>query len=178
VKSSIFWSPPFRIQLTESQNMTRNFNRDRHRETMRKVPSRNSKHEVLLRDFLDSEGFVDETENTDLPFLPDIVLPDAKIAVFMHGCLWHRHPNCRFAYDVNPRVKHIEQWLKKFADNQARDQRQTAELLAMGWRVLVVWQCALNAKKRANIFLPLVLEWIRGKDSIGEIPQEPPVLKH
>lgn len=158
--------------------MPSRFDREKHRETMRKVPSRNSKHEVLLREFLASEGYVDRPEDADLPFLPDIVLPDLKTAIFMHGCYWHRHPGCRQAYDVNSRVEDINRWQKKFADNQARDQRQTHFLLTMGWRVLVVWQCALNAKKRAAIYLPEVLDWLCNDEQLGEIPDEPPLQKH
>ncbi len=145
---------------------------------MRKVLSRNSEHETLLREFLAMAGYGDDSENSGLPFLPDIVLLKEKTAIFMHGCYWHRHNGCRFAYDVGARAKELDNWKKKFADNQRRDKRQTKELLAMGWRVLIVWQCALNAKKRAEIFLPQVLQWLNGNNKLGEIPAEPPVQKY
>ena len=158
--------------------MTSQFDLDKHRKVMQKVPTRNSKHEVLLRDFLANSGFIDASDTVDLQFLPDIVLPEQKVVIFMHGCYWHRHEGCRFAYDVNPDLDRIKSWRKKFSDNQIRDKRQLNELLSMGWRVLVVWQCGLNANKRAEVYLPQVLDWINGTDQVGEIPANPPVQKH
>lgn len=157
--------------------MTSSFDPEKHRETMRNVRSTNGKHEVMLRQFLELAGYVDAHENSGLPFRPDIVLLKERTAIFMHGCYWHRHDRCRFSYDVGRHAKNPDDWRKKFADNQARDKRQQEELLAMGWRVLVVWQCALNAKKRADVFLPQVLEWLSGAKLDGEVPEVPPVQK-
>jgi len=94
----------------------------------------------------------------------------------MHGCFWHRHPGCRHAYEVDEQ-KHPA-WLVKFATNVERDKKDIRYLASHGWRTLVVWECALDAKKRRTRFLPEVLEWIENDEKYGEIPSEPPLKKN
>jgi len=74
----------------------------------------------------------------DLPGRPDIVLPRYRIALFVHGCFWHRHEGCRLS--STPKTR-IEFWNDKFVTNIARDARNVAELRALGWRVGVIWEC-------------------------------------
>ena len=74
----------------------------------------------------------------DLPGRPDLVFPKHRLAVFVHGCFWHRHRGCRYAYTPK---SHVAFWTGKFAANVARDRRQDAALEARGWRVLVIWEC-------------------------------------
>jgi DNA mismatch endonuclease, patch repair protein len=74
----------------------------------------------------------------DLPGTPDIVLPGRKLAVLVHGCFWHRHAGCPFAYTPKTRV---EFWKAKFERNVARDQEVQQALTDLGWRVCVVWEC-------------------------------------
>lgn len=74
----------------------------------------------------------------DLPGRPDLVFPKHHLAVFVHGCFWHRHHGCKYAYMPKSRV---EFWTKKFKENVARDRRQEAALRALGWRTLVIWEC-------------------------------------
>ena len=74
----------------------------------------------------------------DLPGTPDVVLPKYQTALFIHGCFWHRHPECRFS--TTPRANKAF-WEAKFAANVERDARKTRELEVLGWRVLVVWGC-------------------------------------
>jgi DNA mismatch endonuclease (patch repair protein) len=75
---------------------------------------------------------------------PDFVFPKKKLAVFVDGCFWHRHPGCRFAYTPKSR---LDFWLKKFEQNVARDRLVTRTLRKLGWKVIRVWECDL-AKKR------------------------------
>lgn len=77
----------------------------------------------------------------DLPGKPDIVLPKYKTVIEVRGCFWHRHPGCKGA--TNPGSNQAF-WEKKFAANVARDKRTEAELTALGWKVIVVWQCELK----------------------------------
>jgi DNA mismatch endonuclease (patch repair protein) len=155
--------------------MRKNFDIEEHRLHMRQVRTEDTEYEKLLREFLKEEGYQEDDNRGDLPFRPDIVLKDRMIAIFMHGCLWHRHPGCRRAYDVD--ADKYPDWIKKFADNLERDEYQIGYLRAHGWRVLVVWECALNAKKRRVVFLPEVIRWIEGEELNSEIPSEPPLPK-
>jgi len=74
----------------------------------------------------------------DLPGKPDIVLPRRKVAIFVHGCFWHRHPRCKYAYTPKTRVAF---WRRKFDDNVRNDRRVKQCLARLGWRVLVMWEC-------------------------------------
>jgi DNA mismatch endonuclease, patch repair protein len=76
-----------------------------------------------------------------LPGCPDIVLPRLKSIVFVHGCFWHRHNKCPFAY--SPKTNKVF-WEKKFDGNVRRDQQHLRDLVELGWRVLVVWECEIN----------------------------------
>ena len=99
--------------------MGRRFDPQLHSKTMRAVRSRNTKHEVLLRDYLAEAGYMDESEKAGLPFNPDVALYGPKVAIFMHGCFWHRHKGCRFAYEVSPASPNYASWQSKFLANRA-----------------------------------------------------------
>ena len=73
-----------------------------------------------------------------LPGRPDVVLPRHRTVVLVHGCFWHRHGGCRFAYTPKSRVAF---WRRKFLENVARDLRTVLALEALGWRVVTVWEC-------------------------------------
>jgi len=73
-----------------------------------------------------------------LPGKPDIVLPRYRSAIFVHGCYWHRHPGCKYAYTPKSRVAF---WTRKFEGNVKRDREARRELKRLGWRVIVVWEC-------------------------------------
>ena len=79
---------------------------------------------------------------------PDFVFPKEKVAVFVDGCFWHRHPGCKFSYTPKSR---LEFWLPKFQKNVARDRLVTSKLRKAGWRVLRIWECQLARKKQARV---------------------------
>mgnify|MGYP002632132238 FL=1 len=83
-------------------------------------------------------GYRFRLHRKDLPGRPDIVLPKYETVIFVHGCFWHRHPGCQFAYTPKSRV---EFWSKKFARNVERHVEVEADLIAQGWKVVVVWEC-------------------------------------
>lgn len=83
-------------------------------------------------------GYRFRLHRKDLPGKPDIVLPKYKTVVFVHGCFWHRHPGCRYAYMPKSR---IDFWQKKFARNVERHEEVETELKAQGWQVVIVWEC-------------------------------------
>src|SRR5262245_3613248 len=105
---------------------------------MARIGSRNTKPELLVRRALHQLGFRFRLHRRDLPGKPDIVLTRHNLVILVHGCFWHRHPECRFAYMPKSRV---EFWRAKFDRNVARDQQVQSALADLGWRVCVVWEC-------------------------------------
>lgn len=110
---------------------------------MRAIRSTDTKPELMVRRLLFAAGFRFRLHAKDLPGKPDIVLPKWKTVVFVHGCFWHFHEGCPRA--VRP-ASNTEFWDEKLARNRARDREEHATLMAAGWRVLVVWECACRKK--------------------------------
>lgn len=108
---------------------------------MSRITGRNTKPELLLRSLLHRRGFRFRLHVKDLPGRPDIVFPKLRIAIFVHGCFWHRHPGCRNATMPSTRP---EFWAAKFEANVERDARNSAALEEVGWTVLTVWECELE----------------------------------
>ena len=94
-----------------------------------------------MRSLLHRMGYRFRLHRTDLPGKPDIVLPLYQTVIFVHGCFWHRHKDCRFAYTPKTRT---EFWVKKLESNVIRDQWVKSELERLGWRVITVWECELR----------------------------------
>ena len=105
---------------------------------MSRIRSRDTRPEKTVCSLLHHGGFRFRLHREDLPGRPDIVLPKHNAILMVHGCYWHRHPGCLFAY--TPKTNQ-DFWQAKFQENAARDHRQTLELTALGWRVLTVWEC-------------------------------------
>lgn len=108
---------------------------------MRRVKGRDTAPELKVRRVLWRMGARYRLHRKDLPGKPDIVLAGRKLAIFVHGCFWHGHDCARGARV--PKANR-DYWLGKVARNRARDADARAKLDAMGWRVLVVWECALK----------------------------------
>ena len=113
---------------------------------MSRIRGRDTKPEVSLRKCLHRLGFRYRTHVGNLPGRPDIVFPKYQAAVFVHGCFWHRHAGCRFA--TNP-SSNTEFWQTKFKGTLERDDAAIARLEELGWRVAVVWECALERSQEA-----------------------------
>jgi DNA mismatch endonuclease (patch repair protein) len=106
---------------------------------MARIGSANTKPEIAVRSILHRLGYRFRlSTGKQLPGHPDIVLPKHGIAIFVHGCFWHRHKHCRFAYTPKSRV---EFWTAKFAMNVRRDRLALGELHRLGWKVMVIWEC-------------------------------------
>jgi DNA mismatch endonuclease (patch repair protein) len=108
---------------------------------MGRIRSSDTKPETQIRKLAHAMGLRFRLHRRDLPGSPDLVFPKYRLAVFIHGCFWHRHPNC--ARTTTPKSR-VEFWENKFAENVARDQRNTKDLETSGWHVLVVWECELR----------------------------------
>lgn len=124
-------------------------------EMMSGIRGRNTRPELQVRAYLHARGLRFRLHRKDLPGRPDVVLPKYRVAVFVHGCFWHRHPGCKFTTEPATRE---DFWRQKFAANVSRDLRNQEALLQAGWRVLVIWECGLRSKSN----LEPVLQWIKG----------------
>ena len=113
---------------------------------MSRIRGKDTAPELLVRKQLWHAGFRYSLHCARLPGRPDIVLPKWNAVVFVHGCFWHRHANC--SYFRLPKT-HTAFWDEKLARNQTRDAEAVAELVARGWRVVVVWECATRADPSA-----------------------------
>lgn len=118
---------------------------------MRRVRSTNTAPEKRVRSLLHKLGFRFRLHRNDLPGKPDIVLPKHHVAVFVHGCFWHRHQGCPHATTPASRQ---EYWLPKFKRTIERDRKNQSELRQQGWNVAVVWECAI--KDASNLASDLV----------------------
>ena len=105
---------------------------------MSRIKNRDTKPELIVRSLLHRAGYRFRLHRKDLPGKPDIVLPRYKTIILVHGCYWHRHEGCRYAY--NPKTR-VDFWQEKFRQNVERDQKVHNQLLKLGWKVCVVWEC-------------------------------------
>lgn len=118
--------------------------------------------EIVLRRALHARGLRYRLHDRRLPGTPDLVFPRFGAVCFVHGCFWHRHAGCSYAATPGTRK---EFWQAKFDANVERDRRNKRDLLEIGWRVAVVWECAL--RKRGELATALNLhQWLRGSDQV------------
>jgi DNA mismatch endonuclease (patch repair protein) len=111
---------------------------------MSQIRSRNTKPEMLVRKFLHAQGFRYKLHDKKLPGKPDIVLPKYKTVIFIHGCFWHGHKDCR--YFVVPKTR-TEWWLNKINSNIVNDTKAVRLLRKEGWRIINLWECDLKPTK-------------------------------
>lgn len=114
---------------------------------MSKIRSTGTKPEEMVRKYLFSKGLRYRKNVKTLPGKPDIVLPKYKTIVFINGCFWHGHQDCR--YFVMPK-SNTEYWISKISNNINRDKTTYESLSALGWNILIVWECELKNDKRTN----------------------------
>lgn len=122
--------------------------------------------ELTLRKALHARGFRFRLHAKGLPGRPDVVLRKHHAVIFVHGCFWHRHAGCR--YTTTPATRQAF-WEAKFEANIARDQRVREALLANGWRVAVVWGCALRKPEDVSAAGDMLAAWLRGVGQESEI---------
>ncbi len=126
------------------------------------IRSCNTKPEVLTRKTLHKRGYRFRLDSKVGKIKPDIVLRSYKVAVFTHGCYWHKHEGCKLAYSDR---NYSDSWKKKFEDNRNRDQRVLEQLTAESWRVAVIWECAT---READVFENVIKKldaWIKAGES-------------
>lgn len=124
--------------------MVDTISKERRSQVMSLVRSKNTKPEKKVRSFLHSVGLRFRLHYKALPGKPDLVFPKYKVALFVHGCFWHNHPNCPQARIPKSNVKF---WEEKILGNRKRDQKHYQALLELGWKVVVVWECEIQKIK-------------------------------
>ena len=105
---------------------------------MSAIKSKNTKPEIKVRKVLHSMGYRFRLHSKDLPGSPDIVLPKYKTVIFVHGCFWHRHKDCKYA--TTPKTRQ-DFWNKKFTTNIERDLEIHEKIKNLNWRSVVIWEC-------------------------------------
>src|ERR1700737_3932573 len=110
----------------------------RRSEMMGGIRGTGTKPELIVRSTAHRLGYRFRLHVRSLPGSPDLVFPRRNLAIFVHGCFWHRHKGCAYAYSPKSNVGF---WKAKFKGNVARDRRVRRELASMGWRVAVIWEC-------------------------------------
>ncbi len=128
------------------------------------IRAANTRPELLLRKALFRLGLRYRLHGRGLPGKPDLVFPRWQAVVFVHGCFWHLHGCELFRWPATRR----EFWRKKLEGNRARDRRNTDSLLAAGWRVLTVWECAFKRKGDAPLrrTAQLAAAWLRKEKGV------------
>lgn len=114
---------------------------------MAAIRSKNTKPEVYFRKLLFANGYRYSLNSKSVPGHPDIYLRKYNTAIFVHGCYWHRHEGCKYAYMPKSR---LEFWQKKFEDNKRRDKIVVQELDEKGVKWIIIWECSIKKMQRDN----------------------------
>ncbi|CAK9885310.1 MAG: Very short patch repair protein [Candidatus Erwinia impunctatus] len=125
---------------------------------MRAIGNKNTAIERHISQVLEQCGFDYRSQVTDLSGRPDFVIDDYRAIIFTHGCFWHQHYCSLFRLPATRTLF----WQQKIAANAERDKRSIADLNCHGWRVLVIWECALRGRYRlsANVLMQRIEEWV------------------
>lgn len=140
---------------------------------MARIGGKDTAPEMRLRRALRASGIGYRLHARDLPGRPDIVFRGARLAVFVHGCFWHRHPGCRKATDPK---SNADFWREKFRRNVERDRRSLDLLMAAGWSVGVVWECELSHDGDVAAAVAAVAEALGRETSDGNGMDQPLAL--
>lgn len=124
------------------------FSRETRSRIMSAIRGKNTTPELAVRRFLHSKGLRFRLHAPGLPGRPDLVFPKYRTVVFVHGCFWHLHQNCRFA---RMPASNRRFWTAKLSGNRLRDRRKAQALRAAGWRVLTIWECQLSERRLLNL---------------------------
>jgi DNA mismatch endonuclease (patch repair protein) len=135
---------------------------------MAAIKGKDTRPEMMVRRGLHNAGFRYRLHVAKLPGKPDLIFPKYKAVVFIQGCFWHQHQCSMFHW---PKSR-TEWWMKKISANRAHDEAVQDKLRELGWRVLLVWECALKGKNRYSTeqWLEFIIMWLREGNSFSELP--------
>lgn len=143
------------------------FSREDRSIIMGRIRARDTGIEVFLRHYLFALGYRYRKNDKRYPGRPDIVLPRYRVAIYVNGCFWHGH-GCALDSEVK---SNTEFWREKIRRNKERDERNHRDMMALGFRVIVVWECAFRANREIlPILLSLEEEIRKGSNSYVEFP--------
>lgn len=117
---------------------------EQRRFNMQQIKGKNTKPELLVRKYLHAQGFRYKLHDKTLPGKPDLVLPKHNTVIFIHGCFWHGHANCKYFKIPQTRT---EWWTEKINKNKTKDEKAIRELKRNGWKIITVWECKLKPAK-------------------------------
>lgn len=139
---------------------------------MRNFKSKNTKIEFLIRKPLHRRGFRYKLHEKKLPGTPDLVFPKYNAIILIHGCFWHGHEKCPISHIPS---SNADFWTAKIERNKKRDADNLSKLSAKGWRVLIVWECAIKNKKTDFVdFIDFIEGWLVGQAASTEMTWETP----
>jgi len=139
--------------------MTDTVSKEKRSEIMSKIRGKDTKIEILVRKWLFHNGFRYRKNDKKIVGTPDIVLPKYKTVIFVNGCFWHGHKNCKL-FKI-PKT-HTDYWQDKLNANIARDKKNIKLLKSEGWKVIVIWECELMTKPEE--LLENLIDEIRNND--------------
>lgn len=125
---------------------------------MSRIKSKNTKPELIVRQFIHANGFRYRLHVKDLPGKPDIVLPKYKTVILIQGCFWHGHDQCK--YYIIPKTK-TDWWLNKINGNKTKDIMNIGLLKKAGWQVIEIWECELKPAMRSLTLNRLIVSIIK-----------------
>jgi DNA mismatch endonuclease, patch repair protein len=137
-----------------------NVSKERRSEIMANVKSSNTKPELLVRQFLFANGLRFRLHNKSLPAKPDIKLTKYRTLIFIHGCFWHGHQNCK-RYVMPKTNKKF--WYNKIETNIKRDRKRVLQLRKLGWHVYTIWECDLQPRKQNKTLTKLLNRILNGE---------------
>jgi len=126
---------------------------------MSRIRSKDTAPEKTVRSLLHKMGYRFRLHDVRLPGSPDIVLPRLQTVILVHGCFWHRHKNCKFAFMPKTRTNF---WMTKFEQNIVRDKRVCGNLKRLGWRIAVIWECEVGDSEKLRAKLDRLLHKLEG----------------
>jgi len=112
---------------------------------MSRIPGKDTTPEMRVRSMLHGMGYRFRLHRKDLPGKPDVVFVSRRVALFVHGCFWHRHTGCKNCTTPTSNQKF---WLSKLEGNAARDKKIRRDLSKLGWKTSVIWECQTEDKHR------------------------------
>jgi len=131
------------------------------------IKNKNTKGELLIRKSLHKLGFRYQLYRKDMPGKPDLVFPKFKAVIFVNGCFWHAHDCHLFKWPSS----RPEFWQEKISSNKIRDEINLEKLTDLGWKTLVIWECALKGKTRRDLneVIHTAANWIQYDSQNAEI---------
>lgn len=131
------------------------------------IRNKNTRPELLVRTALFARGYRYRLHASNLVGKPDMIFPKYKALIFIHGCFWHAHHCHLFKW---PSTREVF-WREKITSNQVRDEKNQALLLADGWRIGIIWECALKGKHRRDLphVIDMIDRWLHSDEMLLEV---------